>query len=85
MTGALKGFAWYIVWTSVFFRPIVIMVFWKDSLSFKKIIKNQGVKVHNPHEDNMHLNMSRSKGLSEEEKLELAKIMNDYTKYSEKV
>jgi 2,3-bisphosphoglycerate-independent phosphoglycerate mutase len=42
------------------------------------------MKLSDPHEEK-HLNMSKSKGLSEEEKLELAKIMNDYTKYSEKV
>ena len=80
MTGTLRGFAWYIVWTSVFFRPIVIMIFWKDSLSFRNIIKNQGV-----HEHEDKLNQSTNKGLSQEDKLELAKIMNDFTKYSEKV
>lgn len=79
-TGTLRGVAWYIVWTSVFFRPIVIMIFWKDSLSFRTIIKNQGAQKQ---EDK--LNLSSGKGLSQEDKLELAKIMNDYTKYTEKV
>ena len=59
------------------------MVFWKDRQK-RKIVKNQGVHVRDPHEEK-HLNMSKSKGLSEEDKLELAKFMNDYTKYSEKV
>jgi len=37
----VRRFSYFFVWISFFFRPIVILVFWKDSLDFIRIIKGR--------------------------------------------
>jgi hypothetical protein len=37
----LRRFAYLFVWISFFFRPIVILVMWKVSLDFRKIMRNK--------------------------------------------
>jgi hypothetical protein len=56
-------FAYIFVWLSFLFRPIVIIILWKDSREFRKIIRSKGG-------DN-------SVGLdrADTEQLELARIM----------
>lgn len=41
MTKNVRRFSYFFAWISFLIRPVVIVVFWKDSLDFMKIIKNQ--------------------------------------------
>lgn len=38
-----RRFAYLFVWLSLLFRPIVIVLLWKDSRDFRKIIRGKGV------------------------------------------
>jgi hypothetical protein len=37
----LRRFAYFFTWISFFFRPVVILVLWKVSLDFRKIMRNK--------------------------------------------
>ena len=37
----VRRFSYFFVWISYFFRPVVILVLWKDSLDFRKIFRNK--------------------------------------------
>ena len=41
----VRRFAYFFAWISFFFRPVVILVLWKDSLEFRRIIRNKGKPV----------------------------------------
>merc|ERR1711924_35290 len=47
--GVLRGvriFSKIFTWLSLIFRPIVLIVLWKDSLDFMKIIRKQNVNTN---------------------------------------
>jgi hypothetical protein len=37
----VRRFAYFFAWISFAFRPIVILIIWKDSLDFRKIIRQK--------------------------------------------
>jgi hypothetical protein len=37
----VRRFSYFFCWLSFAFRPIVILIFWKDSLDFRKIIRKK--------------------------------------------
>lgn len=39
----VRRFAYFFAWISFAFRPVVIVVFWKDSLNFRKVIRNKSI------------------------------------------
>jgi hypothetical protein len=41
MQASVRKFAYFFFWISFAFRPVVILVLWKDSLDFRKIIKHK--------------------------------------------
>jgi hypothetical protein len=38
----LRRFSYFFCWISFFFRPVVILVLWKDSLDFRNIMRSKG-------------------------------------------
>jgi hypothetical protein len=38
----VRRFAYFFAWISFAFRPIVILIFWKDSLDYRRIIRKKG-------------------------------------------
>lgn len=42
MANNVRRFAYFFAWISFGFRPIVILVFWKDSMDFRRIIRHKG-------------------------------------------
>jgi len=41
MQASVRKFAFFFFWISFAFRPVVILVLWKDSLDFRKILKHK--------------------------------------------
>ena len=39
----VRRFAYFFAWISFAFRPVVIVVFWKDSLNFRHVIRNKSI------------------------------------------
>ena len=46
LTKNVRRFSYFFAWVSFLMRPIVILVFWKDSLDFMKIIKQRSDENH---------------------------------------
>ena len=60
----VRRFAYFFAWISFAFRPIVILVIWKDSLAFRKIIRQKS-----------EMPGSSNQGGMTSEELELHRIM----------
>ncbi len=41
MQTGVRRFAYFFFWISFAFRPVVILVLWKDSLDFRKIVRHK--------------------------------------------
>jgi len=41
MQTGVRMFAYFFCWISLGFRPVVILVLWKDSLDFRKIVRHK--------------------------------------------
>jgi len=41
MQKGVRKFAYFFLWISFAFRPVVILMLWKDSLDFRKILKQK--------------------------------------------
>lgn len=41
MQAGVRKFAYFFCWISFAFRPVVILVLWKDSLDFRKIVRGK--------------------------------------------
>ena len=41
MQTGIRRFAYFFFWISFAFRPVVILVLWKDSLDFRKIVRHK--------------------------------------------
>lgn len=39
----VRRFSYFFCWVSFAFRPLVILVFWKDSLDFRRIIRHKSI------------------------------------------
>lgn len=52
----LSRFAYMFVWISFLFRPVVILILWKDSREFNKIIRSKGGKDTNNGGQNQAMN-----------------------------
>ena len=50
MTKNVRRFSYLFAWLSFLFRPVVIVVFWKDSLDYLKIVKCTSVETSSIHE-----------------------------------
>jgi hypothetical protein len=62
-------FAYLFVWLSFCFRPIVILILWKDSRDFRKIIRGKG---------GSESNIPGQSNVMDAQELELARIMASY-------
>jgi hypothetical protein len=65
----VRRFAYFFAWISFAFRPIVIIIIWKDSLDFRKIIRQKSEQGGS--------GGSQHSGMTNEE-LELARIMAEF-------
>jgi len=62
----VRRFAYMFVWLSFLFRPVVIIILWKDSREFRKIIRSKTVAN------------SAEQERADTQELELARIMASY-------
>lgn len=68
----VRRFAYFFAWISFIFRPIVLLVLWKDSLDFRKIIRHK----NKPQEPGATSSMDASPSNPE---LELQRIMAQFS------
>ena len=63
MQTGVSRFAYFFFWISLAFRPVVILVLWKDSLDFRKIVRHKqdsmGSGVAGDHMQNNDLELAR--------------------------
>jgi hypothetical protein len=67
----VRRFAYFFSWLSFAFRPIVILVFWKVSLEFRRIIRQKGTNQPGAP------GQSHNSGLNDDQ-LQMAAIMSQY-------
>lgn len=71
MADNVRRFAYFFAWISFAFRPVVIAVFWKASLDFRRIVRHKG------HGAEPQASGANNSGMAAED-LEIARIMNMY-------